>query len=659
MVRRRLLSVVVLLVGIMWTLDACADWTPEGTPVAPGSTSQDLPRIAPNGSQGAFVAWRQLNDSAADVYCQQVTHSGQRPAGWPEGGLSLASGPTSQTPLFVAEDGQAGAFVYWSDVRQSSYALLAQRVLGSGQIALGWPLLGVEITNSAAWLEAQGACPDGAGGVYVAWSNHLNSAGVGYVQHLASDGTVAPGWPSAGQLAIGVPLTNSSIQGLYPDGQGGVLIVSYASGPNTPTNSRLFAARFRADGSHPSGWPPEGVPLAVDARPADVVRACSDGVGGLFVAWNDWRGVPSPFPIPPIDFDIYMQHVLAGGAIATGWAPSGRVVSNAPNGQYQFAITSDTHGGALIVWEDYRTGALRLYALLVNGDGTSPPGWAALGNRVSLALPAQHSPRIVSDGTAGLYAFWAMSLDGNDNFFVQHMDGNGHFAPGWSEEGRVFVSPGDSFLSDLVVRSDGVGGAIGAYERGGEIWAQRLYGDGTTATLPFFVSAQTTEDEVTLVWSSSDATNLDAQVERRTDTTDWNVIGRPESIAGRLLQYTDRGLTQGRYAYRLSFQNGGQGHTEETWLDVQGGVALALAGFRPNPAVGTASIVLSLPDDRPARLDLIDVKGRVVRSRDVGSLGGGSHVLSLAAEAPLGAGMYWIKLTHLERTLTTKGLIIR
>lgn len=87
--------------------------------------------------------------------------------------------------------------------------------------------------------------------------------------------------------------------------------------------------------------------------------------------------------------------------------------------------------------------------------------------------------------------------------------------------------------------------------------------------------------------------------------------------------------------------------------------ALSLAGFRPNPAIGTATLAFSLPDDRPARLEVIDVKGQVVRSRDVGSLGGGSHILSLAGEVPLRAGMYWIRLTHPERTLTAKGLVLR
>jgi hypothetical protein len=77
-----------------------------------------------------------------------------------------------------------------------------------------------------------------------------------------------------------------------------------------------------------------------------------------------------------------------------------------------------------------------------------------------------------------------MDIGGFETFFAQHMDGNGQFAPGWSDQGRVFVSAGTSSISDLNVISDGAGGAIGAFTHDLEVWAHRLYGDGTTSALP-------------------------------------------------------------------------------------------------------------------------------------------------------------------------------
>jgi hypothetical protein len=74
---------------------------------------------------------------------------------------------------------------------------------------------------------------------------------------------------------------------------------------------------------------------------------------------------------------------------------------------------------------------------------------------------------------------------------------------------------------------------------------------------------------------------------------------------------------------------------------------LALAGARPNPArADGVSLVFSLPDDAPAALELFDLAGRRVASRDVGVLGAGEHVVELAARRPLSPGLYLARLTR-------------
>jgi hypothetical protein len=64
-----------------------------------------------------------------------------------------------------------------------------------------------------------------------------------------------------------------------------------------------------------------------------------------------------------------------------------------------------------------------------------------------------------------------------------------------------------------------------------------------------------------------------------------------------------------------------------------------------NPVVGTTlSVHFSLPLAAPATLDLFDVTGRCVVSRDVGSLGTGQHTLNLAEGKRLSAGLYFLRL---------------
>jgi hypothetical protein len=68
-------------------------------------------------------------------------------------------------------------------------------------------------------------------------------------------------------------------------------------------------------------------------------------------------------------------------------------------------------------------------------------------------------------------------------------------------------------------------------------------------------------------------------------------------------------------------------------------------------------VSFSLANGRGAQLDLFDVSGRRVLSRDVGALGAGSHVLDL--EMHLSAGVYLVRLEQDGRSLTRRALVIR
>ena len=61
---------------------------------------------------------------------------------------------------------------------------------------------------------------------------------------------------------------------------------------------------------------------------------------------------------------------------------------------------------------------------------------------------------------------------------------------------------------------------------------------------------------------------------------------------------------------------------------------LALRGATPNPASATRmTIAFELPSDAPARLELVDIGGRRVVSRDVGGMGTGRHGARVSAQS--------------------------
>jgi Big-like domain-containing protein/sortilin (neurotensin receptor 3) len=85
-------------------------------------------------------------------------------------------------------------------------------------------------------------------------------------------------------------------------------------------------------------------------------------------------------------------------------------------------------------------------------------------------------------------------------------------------------------------------------------------------------------------------------------------------------------------------------------------VVFAIHGIHPTPSRGPIHVELSLADARPARLDLIDVAGRRVASRDLGSSGPGRRRVALASG--LRAGLYFVHLTQGDKSLTAKAVVL-
>ena len=74
---------------------------------------------------------------------------------------------------------------------------------------------------------------------------------------------------------------------------------------------------------------------------------------------------------------------------------------------------------------------------------------------------------------------------------------------------------------------------------------------------------------------------------------------------------------------------------------------LAVAPAGANPASGGALVVdVALPSAGAARLDLMDVMGRRVASRELGELGVGRHSVDLSAGQRFAPGVYMLRVTQ-------------
>jgi hypothetical protein len=97
-------------------------------------------------------------------------------------------------------------------------------------------------------------------------------------------------------------------------------------------------------------WPTDpgvNVPLCsaggAQFRPVSV----SDGEGGAIVIWEDNRSGNQ---------DLYAQRISADGAVL--WTLDGVALCTATGDQWYPKIVSDSAGGAIVTWEDYRTDGL-------------------------------------------------------------------------------------------------------------------------------------------------------------------------------------------------------------------------------------------------------------------------------------------------------------
>src|SRR5262249_52740422 len=143
--------------------------------------------------------------------------------------------------------------------------------------------------------------------------------------------------------------------------------------------------------------------------------------------------------------------------------------------------------------------------------------------------------------------------------------------------------------------------------------------------------------------------------------SDWRSVGSIEADGTSMLRFVDTDVRPGEsYAYLFGYRSGtSESFTADTWVDVPAAIVLALDGLRPNPPQGQLVAAFSLPSSAPATLELLDLSGRRVLAREVGSLGEGSHLLELGQTALTPPGIYWLRLRQAGETRSARAVIAR
>ncbi|KPK36911.1 MAG: hypothetical protein AMK70_00530 [Nitrospira bacterium SG8_35_1] len=253
-----------------------------------------------------------------------------------------------------------------------------------------------------------------------------------------------------------------------PDGEGGAIIVWAEKMSGSVVEFDIYAQRIDHHGD-PVWSSAVSICSAPDYQGSP--RMISDGLGGAIITWHDSRG---GYNDQFSNFDIYAQRISSDGQSI--WQADGVEISTAPEYAVFPFIAPDGFGGAIIAWDDGRSGNSQDYAQRVNKDGQVM--WQADGVIVADTPDGQSDVDVAADGFGGAFVVWNdyRSLQTMDTY-IQRFDANGNRL--WGVTGiPVAVEIEDQFNPHVI--SDGAGGAIIAWTDGRagngdyDIYAQRL-----------------------------------------------------------------------------------------------------------------------------------------------------------------------------------------
>ncbi|TLY30809.1 MAG: T9SS type A sorting domain-containing protein [Ignavibacteria bacterium] len=241
--------------------------------------------------------------------------------------------------------------------------------------------------------------------------------------------------------------------------------------------------------------PPHGVAAPLIAWPTDPASnipistaplaqgqpvITGDGSGGAIIAYS-WN--TAHFSGYGDSVHIYAQRIDSLGGIQ--WRNNGVPICTVKGAQTWVAITADGAGGAILVWQDTRSGLNNVYAQRVNQWGQ--PLWTADGVPVTTAANESRPPFpvVTSSGNGGAIIAWRDGHSGTYSVYAQRLDPSGTVQ--WPAEGAL-ISTSPATVQDFVVQiiSDDSGGAIIAWvdQRGGtgsqyyDIYAQKINAAG-------------------------------------------------------------------------------------------------------------------------------------------------------------------------------------
>lgn len=495
------------------------------------------------------------------------------------------------------------------------------------------------------------------------------------VQRISPAGDIAAGWPDRGASlgTLGKSVREWAV-GFMSDEDGISWLEQMTGVSQNIVGAHLVdSAGVLAPVGSP-GWPLTTVTSSARAA------AFASAPGGLYAY-----------------FDNRLQRLTRSGAVAAGWPAGGRTTISSSG--TDVAAIPDGEGGVVIM-----TAYLGPAAMRFDGSGVGHVGWPAGGVALSndpddgLAtfLDAPQLPDLQPSDVSHYFAAWSAPYNSSvRKVKVQRLASDGTIDPAWpSSAVEAVASDAIGGVTLLPDRSSGLyvlwyanmlprGTHIrpeGSFEPGTDGLGVSLVPVGASYIQPLnsYVPADVTPDgRLVFAWDDGAIT--------RSIRVRWllpDLTADPsEPAAGRLIQPNDRktfvravhaGPEGGAYvAWECALTDPDPGADKgEVWMTrllpwslvevtppAPRVPALALSAPRPNPARESIALDVTLPDDSPARLELLDIAGRPVRTKTV--QGAGSHAVAFEGLSTLAPGLYFARISSHAGSTATRVVVSR
>ena len=326
-------------------------WANNGIPVLNNAFINEVePEMISDGNGGAIIAIWQYSGSASDIYCQRINGSGSKL--WGANGTIICNAPNRQDVPKITTDGSGGAIITWWDFRNSPTDnvtdVFAQRVDANG--ATLWTNNGVPVAVMPYDQDDVQIINDNNHGAYIVWTDFRNSTPTTnvldiYAQHL--NGSGAPVWATNGISVCSAPNQQLAAMPIMDDNGG--LIVAWH---DIRSGSAIYAQRFTSAGS--PVWTVDGVPACTNANNAAASPyLMSDGNNGVIILWED-RRTGNDKNIYAQHFNSAAVPLWPTNGIPLCTSPKDQLL-NVSNGQIMNGgIVKNGFGGVVVTWEDGR-----------------------------------------------------------------------------------------------------------------------------------------------------------------------------------------------------------------------------------------------------------------------------------------------------------------